>query len=174
MGRHGKILNPRSRFLLFVCFFLPAARRDGVALLAACKPQCVGNRGVQNLPSRSERAGQHSRECVSVRCGLRRHDAVAQGGLRWRCGGRRVRFAMPPVLPDGGRPVGTAWKDFESGVSSPVLPPAARRVRRRCDCRGGFARRGCGIAASQRRGICGVYHFPSRSRRERASAADAF
>ena len=79
MGRHGKILNPRGRSLLFVCSFSPAARRDGIALLAACKPQCVGNRGVQNLPSRSERAGQHSRECVPVCCGLRR--------LFWRpCG----------------------------------------------------------------------------------------
>ena len=126
------------------------------------------------FPPRSERAGQHSRECVSVRCGLRRHGAVAQGGLRWRCGGRRMRIAAAPVLPDGGRPVGTAWKDFESGVSSPVLPPASRRVRRRCDYRGGFARRGCGIAAPQCRGICGFSHFPSRSRRERASAADAF
>ena len=39
----------------------------------------------------------------------------------------RVMLAAPPVLPDGGRPVGTARKGFESDVALLLFPPALRR-----------------------------------------------
>ena len=166
MGRRGRILSPRNCFLLFVCFFFACCAAVRRRFARRGQTAVRGNSGVQNIPSRSERAGQHSRECVSVRCGLRRHDAVAQGGLRWRCGGRRMRIAAAPVLPDGGRPVGTAWKDFESGVSSPVLPPAARRCtaslrlpRRICSPRARY----CGIA-TQGNLRCLSFSFPLSQR----------
>ena len=61
--------------------------------------------------------------------GLWRSGRKARAAER-RCAGpvaARVRIAAPPVLPDGGRPVGTAWKGFESDVALLLFPPALRR-----------------------------------------------
>ena len=42
------------------CFCVPQGR-----------PQCIEDSGIQDFPSRSVREGQHSLECVLVRCGWR-------------------------------------------------------------------------------------------------------
>ena len=110
---------------------------ESITLSSPCRPQrrqCralrragsrTGNpRSFPVFPSRPERAGQHLSECFLGRCVLQRQSGDVQqpvASLQMttaarRCAGlmaARVLFAAPPVLPDGGRPVGTARKDLE-------------------------------------------------------------
>ena len=110
------------------------------AQLAAKTAEVCGKWRCSVLPSRSHRERASARWARPVRCDLRRLSGRPHGpcsALRWVCRGEMVYAGASaagacgllchPSWPDGGRAFGTAWKDFESGVSSSVLPPAARR-----------------------------------------------
>ena len=119
MARHGRSLNRAFRPRFFACF---AAR--GAASLRLPLRSMIGRKSAGFtifLPALCESgpAPVGRARGVGVRCG-----AIMDVCKLMRC------------RPAGrGRPAGTARKDFESGVSIPVLPPASQHVRRR------FARR---------------------------------
>ena len=104
LARQGKILN-----CVVIYCFPPASRRGRrrfarrvrvcapwggalVLLCAAGRPQCVGNRGVQNLPSRPARAGPRPVGAA----GTIRFAAVYREAARalQRCGSPRNRRSM--------------------------------------------------------------------------------
>ena len=100
-----------------------------------------------------------------------------------RCAGpmaARVMLAAPPVLPDGGRPVGTARKNFESiTLSSPCRPQ--RRQGRALRRAGSVKKESCGglalFAARKsepaKKPICAVLHFFHPALKGRAGACQS-
>ena len=136
MGRQGRIWNCVR---IFSAAGFAAAMRRRCTCRGRSKPQRVENSGVLEFSfplCKSGPAFDRMRSCAlrfaaaaGLTRGLWRSGCEARAAER-RCAGpvaARVRIAAPPVLPDGGRPVGTAWKGFESDVSLLLFPPALRR-----------------------------------------------